>query len=83
MCSSPEFQRKVNDILVIIKAAITQNYLPKVLSLAFSQYKCHFFVRVMFKLLDTVDVKGDLALHSSQIMKLATKQIEQLYDLKT
>ena len=37
----------------------------------------------MFKLLDTVDVKGDLALHSSQIMKLATKQIEQLYDLKT
>ena len=39
VCSSPEFQRKVNDILVIIKVAINQNYLPKVLSLAFSQYK--------------------------------------------
>ena len=34
--------------------------MPKVLSPAFSQYECYFFARVMFKLVDTVNVKGDL-----------------------
>ena len=67
VCSSPEFQRKVNDSLVIISVAITQNYLPKVLSPAFSQYKCYFFVRVVFKLVDTVNVKGDLGGSTKQL----------------
>ena len=54
MCSSPEFQRKVNDILVIIKVAINQNYLPKVL------------LRVMFKLLDALNFKVDVGVTQQQ-----------------